>query len=267
MVEKAQDRFWRQNNPIMWGVLATASVVAFGAWTAAQPVCQTYFWFLRNCSGTKWAAFLDAGPNEVGDTLAGFAGALAFVWLISTVWLQGQELVAQRKELVLSRAEYEKMVIAMEAQAVAMGEQSALFTDERKQREYDRAARHLQSLLEGLVGRFEAQADFENNGDNSGSSFGSVFVERKGRGVNEYLEASLSRLSLYWDLVDEGDTEVLAPDKVFENNRQAYALIYEIACSISAIRDSLEVDQRQRLRNLNFDDLKKQINRFRDAVL
>jgi len=41
--------------------------------------------------------------NEVGDFLAGFAGALAFLWLIASFHIQSKELVMQRKELQLQR--------------------------------------------------------------------------------------------------------------------------------------------------------------------
>ncbi|UWQ50177.1 hypothetical protein K3720_01860 [Leisingera caerulea] len=109
MAEKKSDPFWRLNNPIMWGVLATIAVIFFGVWAANQSVCQTDFWGSQSCGGSKWSAFLEAAPNEVGDTLAGFAGALAFVWLIVTVWLQATELREQRDE-------FEKMAKAQDAQ-------------------------------------------------------------------------------------------------------------------------------------------------------
>ncbi|MEO1138941.1 MAG: putative phage abortive infection protein [Pseudomonadota bacterium] len=39
-------------------------------------------------------------PNEKGDTFAGLAGSLAFLWIIITVLLQGKELSLQREEIV-----------------------------------------------------------------------------------------------------------------------------------------------------------------------
>ncbi len=42
-------------------------------------------------------------PNEVGDFVAGFAGALAFLWLIASFRMQGSELMMQREELALQR--------------------------------------------------------------------------------------------------------------------------------------------------------------------
>ncbi len=37
--------------------------------------------------------------NEIGDFFAGFAGALALVWIIATIFLQKEELELQRKEV------------------------------------------------------------------------------------------------------------------------------------------------------------------------
>ncbi|NVK15466.1 MAG: hypothetical protein HWE35_14955 [Rhodobacteraceae bacterium] len=131
MAEKSRDPFWRLNNPIMWGVLATATVIVFGIWAANQSVCQTDFWGNQSCGGSKWRAFLAAAPNEVGDTLAGFAGALAFVWLIATVWLQGQELAEQREELREQRVATQDMAKAMGKQALLADQQFRAFEEQR----------------------------------------------------------------------------------------------------------------------------------------
>jgi hypothetical protein len=41
--------------------------------------------------------------SQVGDFVAGFAAALAFIWLIAAYRLQAQELSLQRNELTLQR--------------------------------------------------------------------------------------------------------------------------------------------------------------------
>ncbi len=138
--------FWRLRNPILWGLVATAFVLALAAASAVLPVCSENFLGIRKCEANKWSYFLKATPNELGDTLAGFAGALAFVWLITTVWLQAQELSAQRQELKLARKESEKMAAALEAQA-------DIFRDEKRQRLEDRNAHHVNQLLEALGDR------------------------------------------------------------------------------------------------------------------
>ncbi len=65
-------------------------------------------------------------PNEIGDTLAGIAGALAFLWIIVTVQLQSRELRAQREELELARKEYAKMAEAQDVQSKVLSEELAL---------------------------------------------------------------------------------------------------------------------------------------------
>lgn len=52
--------------------------------------------FISLCANKKiWAL----GLNEIGDSLAGFAGTLAFLWIIITVILQKEELSLQRNEV------------------------------------------------------------------------------------------------------------------------------------------------------------------------
>ncbi|UWR15665.1 hypothetical protein [Sulfitobacter sp. M368] len=125
----AENKFFRFNNPILWGVLATAFVIAFGVILGILQSCESIANGAQECS-PKWRVFLASKPNEVGDTLAGFAGALAFVWLIATVWLQGQELAAQREELSDQRKATQDMAKALEAQAEI--EQKRLTREERK---------------------------------------------------------------------------------------------------------------------------------------
>ena len=89
--------------PVFWGVAATLLVVAFGFCVGMHQTCTE----AAGCQ-SNFEKFLNSPPNEIGDTLAGFAGALAFVWIIVTVWLQSQELSEQRKVLSDQRDEFEK---------------------------------------------------------------------------------------------------------------------------------------------------------------
>lgn len=41
----------------------------------------------------------DLKGNEIGDFFAGFAGALSFIWIIATIFLQKEELSLQRQEV------------------------------------------------------------------------------------------------------------------------------------------------------------------------
>ncbi|WP_171230265.1 hypothetical protein [Ruegeria sp. HKCCA4008] len=103
-------------------------------------------------------AFLTAPANEIGDTFAGVAGVLAFLWIIITVWLQSQELSAQRTELELTRIEFQKMAEAQKKQAKILNTQSELLLDEQKQRREiyassnsDALASHLKDLIADFI--------------------------------------------------------------------------------------------------------------------
>ncbi|MBT2129663.1 hypothetical protein [Aliiroseovarius lamellibrachiae] len=139
--EKIKRPFWK--NPIVWAIIATGLVAAFGFWAGGLEACGVDFWGNHSCSGTKWSAFLQASPNEVGDTLAGFAGALAFVWLIATVVLQGQELREQRLE-------FEKMADAQVAQLAVLEKQGQIFEDEQRQRSEAQLAEVYSEKLKSL---------------------------------------------------------------------------------------------------------------------
>ncbi|WP_146348296.1 hypothetical protein [Falsiphaeobacter marinintestinus] len=108
-----------------------------------------------SCESSGFSYFWSASPNEVGDTLAGVAGSLAFLWLIVTVMLQGKELAAQRKELQLSRKESSRMATALEAQA-------DVFRDEQRQRQEEREKLVLEQRL-GLLRNF-IETECENLG-------------------------------------------------------------------------------------------------------
>lgn len=92
-------------------------------------------------------AFVLSPPNEIGDTFAGLAGVLAFLWIIVTVWLQSQALNEQRDELELTRKEFEAQRIATQAMADAMISQGKIFEEEQKQRTQGEAREYLDELL------------------------------------------------------------------------------------------------------------------------
>ncbi|WP_420568685.1 hypothetical protein [Thalassovita sp.] len=135
---KSRKAIWREP-PFLVGVALTllvCGVFAYSLW--CLPVVDTdgsYF--------TKWSYLKDAAPNEIGDTLAGVAGSLAFVWLVVTVWLQATELREQRNE-------FEKMAEAQEKQVDLLTLQGKIFEDEQRQREEERAKLLLNERLKTL---------------------------------------------------------------------------------------------------------------------
>ena len=109
--------FWRLNNPILWGAIITIGLVSFYVIVGFQVDCA------GDLCKSKFGWFMASAPNEMGDTLAGIAGVLAFLWIIVTVSLQSQELAAQREELVLTRREMEEQRRATQEIANATAKQ------------------------------------------------------------------------------------------------------------------------------------------------
>ncbi|WP_299771081.1 putative phage abortive infection protein [uncultured Tateyamaria sp.] len=73
--------------------LSLLVVVGFAYALFFGEVCN----WLQQCQ-SKMQYLVKASPNEIGDSLAGFAGSLAFIWIVVTVWLQANELREQRRE-------------------------------------------------------------------------------------------------------------------------------------------------------------------------
>ena len=123
------------------GIGATKLFLAFVAVLAILPQ-QT-----NNQVSWRILEFLKSPPNEIGDTLAGIAGTLAFLWIIVTVMMQSKELRAQREELSLTRNEFQRMAKAQEAQQESLEAQAKIFRDEQTQRDQSRATRILDQKL------------------------------------------------------------------------------------------------------------------------
>ncbi len=150
MIAIERPRFWRIRNPIMWACVATLGFVALIVLFGLAPTCNGDFFPKGDCP-PKWRHLYAAPPNEVGDTLAGLAGVLAFIWLIATVLLQSVELSEQRRVLALQKEEMEEQRIATQEMASAMGSQSQIFLDEQRQRDEIRAKNLLDEKLFSVV--------------------------------------------------------------------------------------------------------------------
>lgn len=120
-----------RGNPLFIGIGSTKLFLAFLTLLALLPQREGSEWSWR-----LWSFFL-APSNEIGDTLAGIAGALAFLWIIVTVMLQSKELAAQREELQLTRKEFRRMAEAQDQQVALLVEQGKIFSKEQKQREQE----------------------------------------------------------------------------------------------------------------------------------
>ncbi|WP_170526226.1 hypothetical protein [Ruegeria arenilitoris] len=78
---------------IVFRAATAATVLVLGVFIVFMcfEVCTTKYFFLEECV-SKWSYLRSAPPNEIGDTLAGVAGALAFVWVAASVVIQRLEL-------------------------------------------------------------------------------------------------------------------------------------------------------------------------------
>ncbi|CUX69352.1 MULTISPECIES: hypothetical protein [Agrobacterium] len=65
--------------------------------------------------------------NEVGDTLAGFFAPLAFLWLAGAVYIQSQELSAQREELNETQELMKQQLIVAQEQVKETRASTSLF--------------------------------------------------------------------------------------------------------------------------------------------
>jgi hypothetical protein len=127
--------------PFWFGVVLSIIVIGFGGYSLTQwPICGGIGPCMSNWDQLRFRS----SPNEIGDMLAGFAGALAFIWIVVTVLLQAAELREQR-------GQFEKMADAQQAQAGLMEKQGKIFEDERVQRLEDRAEKQLEARLAELI--------------------------------------------------------------------------------------------------------------------
>lgn len=96
----------------------------------------------------KFDQFVSLRPSEMGDTIAGLFSALAFIWIIVTVFIQSRELRETRVEVKQQRVASEKM-------AEAMSVQSSIFEDEQREREMASRAKLVEELVASLRWRVE----------------------------------------------------------------------------------------------------------------
>ncbi|MBM2294106.1 hypothetical protein JQX09_19445 [Sulfitobacter pseudonitzschiae] len=134
---RQSESFWSVKNPILYGIAGTTLVFAEYIYLATARSCQ------KGVCQTNYEHFLASSPNEIGDTLAGIAGILAFLWIIITVFLQS-------KELRIARQEYEKMADAQTGQLDLLKKQGDIFLKEQEQRMQDTYKDALDQMLIGI---------------------------------------------------------------------------------------------------------------------
>jgi hypothetical protein len=130
-------------------------------------------WCLVWVSGLylRWNKFEKLKWNEIGDTAAGFASPLAFLWLVVGYYLQREELALQRKELKENRTvlSEQKEQMALQADAISANEQHARrdtffrMLDFVRHEMAMRAAHLYANLRSASVVKFADAPDFLNN--------------------------------------------------------------------------------------------------------
>ncbi|MGV8832165.1 MAG: hypothetical protein ACOH2N_09335 [Devosia sp.] len=115
-------------------------------------VCVWLFWVAAPCDATQagWYArnVSCLASNEMGDSLAGAFAPLAFLWLIAAVFLQRNELAAQRQELRESRAVAAQQVEEAKKNVDLIGIQTGILKDERAAKIEKDADEDLKELIE-----------------------------------------------------------------------------------------------------------------------
>lgn len=144
MTDVKEKQIWKEPAFVV-GIVLTVLVLGGFAYTL-------FLWPMNDTYATKWAYLRNAQPNEIGDTLAGVAGTLAFVWIVVTVWLQATDLREQRQE-------FRRMSIAQEAQAAVLEKQREIFQDEQRQRDelqalalFEEVCREVLEIADELAG-------------------------------------------------------------------------------------------------------------------
>jgi hypothetical protein len=145
-----EDERWWRLGPVVGGVVFSVLIFGLFGFAALHEACIEEFGGAIQCEA-RWQLLATAPFNEIGDTLAGFAGALAFVWLIVAVLIQGRELAAQRAELRLTRIEFREQRLASQEMAKAMSAQAEIFQDEKRRRQEQRAEEELNERLRNLA--------------------------------------------------------------------------------------------------------------------
>lgn len=242
---ESKSLFWK--SPMFWGAVATLLVMLLAFFLGASDVCPPGSTGNERCP-TKWSLFLASPPNEVGDALAGFAGALAFIWLIATVVLQGQELREQRKE-------FAKMANAQLAQSDVLNRQAEIFESEQRQRNEDEAKRHFEADLELLANIFEEQKSlYEDNRLLLGGVFHRVTqTSNKHRLVRELVWAT-GKHSYELEMLEDVSFTGFGPDELYAL-RDLKAVVSRINENSKNFSQSLLA----RYDYLNFDRLEKNL--------
>lgn len=123
-------------SPLLWGSVASLGYLGFVLWLVSDLV-------------EDWHAPLRL--NELGDFLAGAFAPLAFFWLVVAIFLQKNELSAQREELALAREALGQQITEQRKLVGQSEEQLRLLSDEATARENQTVRERFLSDLKTLA--------------------------------------------------------------------------------------------------------------------
>lgn len=269
---------WRAlNGPFRFGLFLTALVLGF--------IVALAFGTDKEANLPRWKAFWHASPNEIGDTIAGIAGTLAFLWIIVTVMIQGNELRLQRRELAMTRRELkaqreasEKMAIAQDAQVRALEAQAVIFEDENLRRNEERMKEILDGLLNTLRG-------FLQNSFSSGCSWtyvqtifpdgheqtrrSSLFHNKESRIASidlpevDFFHQILVRLKGLLEIVAHSDAKGQIRERPAKSD---FLPLERTLLLIEELNERLSLGQKYRLAAIGFEDLKATVDALSDRA-
>ncbi|MBL9055893.1 MAG: hypothetical protein JNJ84_06405 [Rhodobacteraceae bacterium] len=260
--------------PINVGFSLTAIVLLGFASMAWRRNCVLLPTEVLECR-RNWAWFLDAPPNEIGDTLAGFAGVLAFVWIITTVWLQGHELQEQRKELELTRLELKLARQAQEKQLDIMHKQADIFEEEKSQRRWDREKSVLDERLDDLMAEIGEEASLQGTWRRLNKDPNIIIDTRirifTGNGGKKHETDHLDEKFRHAALISESKLNQIC--KIAElreltersENREYYSEILKKCQVVLQMRDQLSEDQKIRLDSIGIGRISVSIEQLLSA--
>lgn len=266
MSDNTNTRFLRLGNPIVWGILSTGLTLGFAGWAALLPSCFSSADDQIACV-TKLQYLISATPNEVGDTLAGFAGVLAFVWIIVTVSLQAQELRAQREELKLTRIEMEEQRKATQDMARSLAAQATIFEDEQRQRAEAESDRFLDQLIQSLLLEISS-ANFSSLSFYFSNSPDEASYDKSGKHISlrQYWPSNAENHEPY---VKNTAEKFLIVGQEISDFLQRFRLVYppgpsdmladfiRLVSDIESIKGDLSNGQRERVRRLKLDGVRE----------
>lgn len=208
------------------------------------------------------AIFL-APANEIGDTLAGIAGVLAFLWIIVTVWLQSQELSEQREELKQTREEVRLSREAQEKQVLALEAHAKFFEDEKQMRDETRAERILDQLFFGIAETATSERSWGStwvlpgipgeHGKHSASMFYDPPAFQGNYTSDELVRLSSESIYNFLGNIQDWLSEGLNFSK--GRNKLPYKRLLRQIEKARSLRDRLSEDQNERLENAKVDSL------------